>query len=100
MAHLAVRYDADPALVETAVTDFVGRLHDEGLIRAAPDGQPRVALAVPARSSVEFSAPTISVYSDMEDLLLLDPIHDVDETGWPVRADATEGDADDPRDVG
>jgi hypothetical protein len=25
------------------------------------------------------------VYEDMQDLLLLDPIHDVDETGWPAR---------------
>ena len=29
-------------------------------------------------------------FTDMQDLLLLDPIHDVDETGWPVRADAVE----------
>jgi hypothetical protein len=32
----------------------------------------------------------MSVYTDMEELLLLDPIHDVDETGWPVRAEAAE----------
>ena len=27
----------------------------------------------------------LAVYEDMQDLLLLDPIHDVDETGWPAR---------------
>jgi hypothetical protein len=24
-------------------------------------------------------------YTDMQELLLLDPIHDVDQTGWPRR---------------
>lgn len=31
----------------------------------------------------EFAPPVLSKYTDMEQLLLLDPIHDVDETGWP-----------------
>jgi hypothetical protein len=30
-------------------------------------------------------APTLTVYADMQDLFQLDPIHDVDETGWPSR---------------
>ncbi len=30
-----------------------------------------------------FVEPTISGFNDMQELLLLDPIHDVDETGWP-----------------
>jgi len=34
-------------------------------------------------SDETFAAPVLSKYTDMEQLLLLDPIHDVDETGWP-----------------
>ena len=30
-----------------------------------------------------FEPPTIERFTDMEDLLLLDPIHDVGKTGWP-----------------
>ena len=30
-----------------------------------------------------FKSPVLSRYTDMQDLLLLDPIHEVDETGWP-----------------
>jgi hypothetical protein len=30
-------------------------------------------------------APSISVYRDMQDLFQLDPIHEVDEVGWPSR---------------
>jgi hypothetical protein len=31
-----------------------------------------------------WSSPVLSIYDDMQDLLLLDPIHDVDESGWPA----------------
>ncbi len=34
--------------------------------------------------ALSFRAPVLNVYSDMKDLLLLDPIHDVDEIGWPT----------------
>lgn len=31
-----------------------------------------------------FEMPKLEKYTDMQDLLLLDPIHDVEETGWPL----------------
>ena len=31
-----------------------------------------------------FVAPVLHKHNDMQDLLLLDPIHEVDETGWPT----------------
>ena len=30
-----------------------------------------------------YESPCLESYTDMEDLLLLDPIHDVGKTGWP-----------------
>jgi hypothetical protein len=33
-----------------------------------------------------FSPPVLNPYEDMQALLLLDPIHDVGEQGWPNRA--------------
>ena len=30
-----------------------------------------------------FEPPLISKYSDMQELLILDPIHDVSDAGWP-----------------
>jgi hypothetical protein len=30
-----------------------------------------------------YEAPCLESFTDMEDLLLLDPIHDVGKTGWP-----------------
>lgn len=34
-----------------------------------------------------FESPRMEVFSDLQDILLLDPIHDVDEAGWPVATD-------------
>lgn len=36
-----------------------------------------------AKETLVFEAPVLHCYTDMQDVLLLDPIHDVDETGWP-----------------
>lgn len=33
-----------------------------------------------------YSKPSFQKFTDMEDLLLLDPIHDTDESGWPHQA--------------
>lgn len=33
-----------------------------------------------------YGAPMLETYTDLEDLMLLDPVHDVDDRGWP-RAD-------------
>jgi hypothetical protein len=46
--------------------------------------------------TAEFHAPVLQVYSDMQDLLLLDPIHEVDATGWPMPAPAASLDRTDP----
>lgn len=33
-----------------------------------------------------FEKPVLQKFTDMQDLLLLDPIHDVDEMGWPKKS--------------
>jgi hypothetical protein len=85
------RYDAAAEIISGALTAFLDRLLEEKLIHettvptapAAPN--PPGADASPARES--FAAPEVHVYKDMQDLLLLDPIHDVDEAGWPRQAE-------------
>ena len=43
------------------------------------------------KSHGPFLPPVLERYTDMQELLLLDPIHDVDETGWPHRKVQGEG---------
>ena len=75
---------AGQSQVPGEVTSFVDRLLNEKLIRprgSAANLEPRFA-----PGSLQYSPPAIEKYTDMEALLLLDPIHDVDESGWPRRA--------------
>jgi hypothetical protein len=37
--------------------------------------------------ATNYAAPLFNRYADMQDLLMLDPIHEVDEEGWPVKKD-------------
>jgi hypothetical protein len=74
-----------------AVLEFWCRLVEESLIRPASEARgPRAndLEDAPAEAS-PYERPTITVFKDMQDLFLLDPIHDVDEAGWPsYRADS------------
>jgi hypothetical protein len=82
-------YDAPPETVQPAIEAFLDRLHQENLIRevlAGPVGVRQPTSTPPAGSP--FHTPVLNSYTDMEDLLVLDPIHDVAETGWPQQKDA------------
>jgi len=77
-----------PSEAKTVVLGLVAELLKEGLIR------PRAAGEAPAASSVAFprpggapelGKPALTKYSDMQDLLLLDPIHEVADSGWPQK---------------
>ena len=59
---------------------FIDRLLLEKLLRPSDRSRPVSLLAIPPG---EYSEPELEKFSDMEALLLLDPIHDVDEKGWP-----------------
>lgn len=75
---------------EEGLQDFLSQLVAEGLLR------PRTGGAGPLPELQPVAGPLLlEKYTDMQELLLLDPIHDVDdEEGWPnVRAGAAEGGA-------
>jgi len=85
---LSASQNAASADVESAVIGFIEELQREGLTRASPDGD-RAAAGIVARGTPPagpghpFPAPLLEKFTDMEDLLLLDPVHDVDAQGWP-----------------
>ena len=84
VAHLAERYGNPRQEVAADLELFTNSLIAHGLVAAqATDGSvPAIGIEGPAGT---WEAPQLKVYDDMKDLLLLDPIHDVDETGWPAR---------------
>lgn len=83
---LAARYAVAPAELAATLDAFLAELLAQDLVREmaveAQSPMP-VDLALLNGGARPFAAPALNVYSDMKDLLLLDPIHDVDEVGWP-----------------
>lgn len=77
-------YAVEDAEARAAARSFLDRLIADGLIveTDAP------AAVVPEPASVAeraaFVAPALQTYDDMQQMLLADPIHDVDERGWPI----------------
>jgi hypothetical protein len=86
---LSRRYTGDPSVIEDAVGRLLEQLSAEGLLapRTGLDGEQVEAAAWPSdQPAVPFEAPSLQKYTDMTDLLLLDPIHDVNGQAWPNAA--------------
>ncbi len=82
---LAERHGVEPDAVREGFAPFLDELLREGLLvpraaGASPEPLPPVESAL---STGSFAPPRLEKFTDMQDLLLLDPIHEVDETGWP-----------------
>jgi hypothetical protein len=90
------RYDVSADTVRDDVAAFLAALVEQGL--AAETDEPAGgdangdgddddddAEVVTADGLTRaYSAPALTRYDDLDDLLLLDPIHEVDDAGWPI----------------
>ena len=96
---IAQRYEGSRAAIEDGVQALLNQLEQEGLV--VPQDEPRsqsdvdhATGAAPSEqpTKAQFSVPELLAYTDMQDLILLDPIHEVDESGWPkaIQDDAAE----------
>ncbi len=81
-------YQASSAQIETAVQTLLIEMKDEGLLIPAEE---EVKLTpVSTKDRMPFPAPVLSKYTDLEALLLIDPIHDVSSDGWPHTKSSNE----------
>jgi Coenzyme PQQ synthesis protein D (PqqD) len=78
-------HDVDGHDVEHEISALVQRLVEEDLVRpTVGDVSPPAACAPsPKERLTPFLVPVLDKFTDMEAMLLLDPVHDVDEAGWP-----------------
>jgi len=92
-AALKLAFPGGPDAIVRDVGDFAAELHAAGLIvpasPAAGDPLPPIEpLSLSTIPGGNYAKPVIESFTDMESLLLLDPIHEVDLlTGWPRRPD-------------
>jgi hypothetical protein len=80
---VATRFPGDASQVGPSVEELVEQLVAEELVVALDDGrQPEPPTQeLPALDA--FEAPVLRRYTDMQELLLLDPVHEVGAEGWP-----------------
>jgi len=83
-------YQGNDTDIDRGVQELLAQLQQENLVVPFDGAEPfdltQLNESVPANNSHEklpFNPPSLHKYSDMQELLLLDPIHDVDDTGWP-----------------
>jgi Coenzyme PQQ synthesis protein D (PqqD) len=85
---ISVRYAGARADIVAAVLELISSLRREELIQPAAETN-HAGIATDANSNggdkIAFEPPLLNKFTDVEDLLVLDPIHDVDAAGWPQK---------------
>jgi len=81
---LETAYEASPGEIAAATEEFLSELEVEQLIARANGARPGTASppALPETRS-PFEKPQLEKYEDMQDIIMLDPVHMVDDKGWP-----------------
>ena len=84
---LRTRYEAPPNVIEDAVPALAEELCRERLLdrMQGPAANGSLAIGESESPRVEFETPILHRYTDMADFMLVDPIHEVEESGWPNR---------------
>jgi len=70
---------------QQAIEEFISRLLLEELI-SEKIAESLTEETLDFDTIATYLPPIVEKYTDMQDLLMLDPIHDIDETGWPNKA--------------
>jgi hypothetical protein len=87
---LSARYEGASEEIEASTIRLLEELHAEGLVapvEADENGRPVAkAEATPSSKRSAFEPPKLEKFTDMQDLILLDPVHEVDARGWPHTA--------------
>ncbi len=84
------QHTGEPEAVAQAVRDFVSSLVAEALLQPAEAEPASAPAALPETEApaAPFTLPVMFKYTDMANLIQMDPIREYDETGWPSRRPA------------
>lgn len=80
---LAAHYSLPQESISSQIEQFIESLSAEGLIVPFTSDATLPQISVESLNG-SYHAPQFERYTDMQEIISLDPIHDVDETGWPA----------------
>ena len=90
---LGLRYEGSGEEMRDALRGLLAELEGEGLIRRDDDSAAIAERPLHSRNGgpkAPFRAPALEKHTDMQDLILLDPVHEVGAQGWPHPAGSDE----------
>ena len=82
--HMGVLFEIQDKNIKQSILDFIKILEADNLIIGS-EVISDVSVQNEAVHQKPYSVPAIEKYEDMQEMLLADPIHDVDVAGWPKR---------------
>ncbi len=85
-SQLASRYEAEAETIEADLGRFFTKLEQQSLVvRVKLTGHSASAqeLPSPLTPRAAYQAPDLHTHTDLQELFLIDPIHDVTAAGWP-----------------
>jgi len=84
---LKENFAREPAEIASTVDSFLADLLSHQLVSEVDEGDgppPGPVAKTSIEPGADYAPPILNAYSDMRELLLLDPIHEVEESGWPT----------------
>lgn len=72
------------ATAKAAVHEFTGSLESNGLVTVTESANDVLPEPATGQTGIKFELPAFQRFEDMQHMLQADPIHDVDEKGWPI----------------
>lgn len=66
------------------IDQFINQLIDFKIIKITSDSTSKQIDFTVNTTLLEYNPPILETFSDMQEILLLDPVHDVDKAGWPI----------------
>jgi hypothetical protein len=78
------KYEGNLSEIDAHINQFIDRLISLNLLKISSVIPEFQNSSNHLETKLIFLPPEIDIFSDMQDILLLDPVHDVDESGWPI----------------
>jgi hypothetical protein len=80
-------YEVTNEELSKQTNDFIQGLIDKKLIKLSDATEKKPVAINDNQQKVAFMPIVLEVFSDMQEILILDPVHDVDKSGWPISKD-------------
>jgi hypothetical protein len=83
-ADLIQIYQVDENDLISDINLFFTQLLEDKIIKIASETEKKSIEFNSKGILVTYTSPVLETFSDMQEILLLDPVHDVDKAGWPI----------------